>query len=133
MGKSAQAKKRLLPTLGELRLLEILWRIREGTIDDIVEAAGKTPPPNYKTVQAWLRIMERKGHVDHKREGRAFVFWPVISQREVHRLSIRHLLAKYFSGSRTELVTQLLSDEPISPEELRELEELIRSRRKENP
>lgn len=133
MGKSTQANKRVLPTPGELRLLEILWRIREGTVDDIVEAAGENPPPNYKTVQAWLRIMERKGQVEHKREGRAFVFWPLISQREVHRLSIRHLLAKYFSGSRTELVMELLSDERISREELRELEDLVRSRRKEQP
>src|ERR1700757_248567 len=117
MAKTKQIQKVQLPTSGELRLLQVLWRIREGTIDDILAAAGGDPPPNYKTVQAWLRIMERKGQVDHRQEGRAFVFRPLIGRADVHRLSLRHLLTKYFAGSRSELLMELLSDERISREE----------------
>lgn len=131
MGKKQQSQKAELPTPGELRLLQVLWRIREGAIEDIVLASGEDPPPNYKTVQAWLRIMERKGQVDHRQEGRAFVFRPLISHGDLHRLSIRNLVARYFTGSRSELLVALLSDERISREELRELEGLIRNRRKE--
>lgn len=131
MGKNRPSKQSVLPTPGELRLLEILWRIGKGTIEEIVRASGEEPPPNYKTVQAWLRIMEGKGQVDHKQEGRAFVFWPLLGRGEVHRLSVRHLLAKYFSGSRSELLMELLSDEHITPEELGQLESLIRTRRQE--
>ncbi len=94
-------------------------------------ASGEDPPPNYKTVQAWLRIMERKGQVDHRQEGRAFIFRPLINRGDLHRLSIRNLVARYFTGSRSELLVALLSDERISREELRELEGLIRNRRKE--
>lgn len=131
MEKKQQSRKVELPTPGELRLLRVLWRIREGAVEDIVLASGEDPPPNYKTVQAWLRIMERKGQVDHRQEGRAFVFYPLISRGDLHRLSIRHLLAKYFTGSRSDLLVALLSDERVSREELRKLEGLIRSRRKE--
>jgi len=131
MGKKQQSQKVELPTPGELRLLQVLWRIREGAIEDIVLASGEDPPPNYKTVQAWLRIMERKGQVDHRQEGRAFVFRPLIDRSDLHRLSIRNLVARYFTGSRSELLVALLSDERISREELRELEGLIRNRRKE--
>ena len=131
MGKKQQSQKVGLPTPGELRLLQVLWRIREGSIEDIVLASGENPPPNYKTVQAWLRIMERKGQVDHRQEGRAFVFHPLISRGDLHRLSIRHLLARYFTDSRSELLVALLSDERISPQELHKLEELVRNRRKE--
>ena len=81
--------------------------------------------------QAVLRIMERKGQVAHRQEGRAFVFHPLISRGDRHRLSIRHLLARYFTGSRSELLVELLSDERISREELSKLEELVRNRRKE--
>ena len=129
MGKNRQSKKAVLPTPGELRLLQILWRIGEGTIDDIVRASEQDPPPNYKTVQTWLRIMETKGQVDHKQEGRAFVFWPTVARRDVYRSSIRHLLNRYFGGSRSDLFVELLSDERITHEELRELENLIRSKR----
>lgn len=131
MEKRKQSQKVELPTPGELRLLQVLWRIREGTIDDILMAAGGDPPLNYKTVQTWLRIMERKGQVDHSQEGRAFVFRPLISRAQVHRLSVRQLLTRYFTGSRTELLVELLNDEHISGDELRQLESLVRNRRKE--
>ncbi len=132
MKKAAQRKhKVVLPSPGELRLLDILWRIGGGTIEDIVKSSRENPPPNYKTVQTLLRIMERKGQVDHSQDGRAFVFRPLIGRGDLRRLSIRELATKYFTGSTTELVVELLRDERISREELRELENLIRSRRKE--
>jgi predicted transcriptional regulator len=131
MAKKHQSQKVELPTPGELRLLQVLWRIREGAIEDIVQASGEDPPPNYKTVQAWLRIMERKGQVDHRQEGRAFIFRPLISRGDLHKLSIRNLLTRYFTGSRSELLVALLSDERISRKELGKLEGLIQNRRKE--
>ncbi len=131
MGKIRQNQGALLPTPAELRLLEVLWRIGEGTIDDIVRASGENPPPNYKTVQTLLRIMERKRQVDHKQQGRAFLFRPVLALGDLPRLSIRQVIAKYFTGSRTELLMELLSDERITRQELRQLESLIRNRRKE--
>jgi predicted transcriptional regulator len=97
----------------------------------MVRASEEDPPPNYKTVQAWLRIMEGKGQVDHRQEGRAFVFWPLLGRGDVHRVSLRHLLTKYFAGSRSDLLMELLSDERITREELHQLESLIRSRRQE--
>ena len=131
MARKQTSQKVELPTPGELRLLQVLWRIREGSIEDIVLASGKNPPPNYKTVQAWLRIMERKGQVDHRQEGRAFIFYPLINSSDLHRISVRHLLARHFAVSRSELLVALLNDERISSEELRKLEGLIRNRRKE--
>src|ERR1700751_1225181 len=129
MKNLGRGQKMVLPTPGELRLLQILWRIGGGTIEDIVKASGESPPPNYKTVQTLLRIMERKGQVTHLREGRAFVFRALVRQSHIHRLSIRELVTRYFTGSRRELMVELLRDERISGEELRQLENLIRNRR----
>src|SRR5260370_38264057 len=94
MGKIRHNKKLVLPTPGEFGLLQILWRIGEGTIDDIVEASGQSPRPNYKTVQSLLRIMERKGQVDHSHQGRAFLFRPRLSHDEIRRLSVRDVLGR---------------------------------------
>jgi predicted transcriptional regulator len=132
MKKAKRSQDAVLPTPGELRLLRILWRIGEGSIEDILKAADESPAPNYKTVQTLLRIMERKGQVDHSQKGRAFVFRPLIGRNDVHRLSIRDVMKKYFTGSRTELLVELLRDERIPARELRELENLIRERRKEH-
>ena len=124
-----RSKAHLLPTPGEHKLLEILWRVREGTIDDIIEAAEQSPRPNYKTVQTMLRIMEGKKLVTHHVRGRAFVYQPVVARNRIGRLSIRTLLERHFGGSRSELLLNLLEDEPLDPAELKDLEELIRRQR----
>ena len=125
------ARRQLMPTAGEHELLEILWRLGEGTIDDILRGSGETPPPNYKTVQTLLRIMENKRLVTHRLQGRAFVYKTKVRRDQVNRLSISAMLQSHFGGSPTELLLNLLDDERINAAELKELEELIRRHRKE--
>ena len=120
-----------MPTAAEFRLLEILWTLEEGTIDDLLQAS-KDRPLNYKTVQTVLRIMENKKFVSHSIRGRAFVYRPRVKRCEVSRVSLRSLIQRYFRGSRTELLVNLLEDERIGNKELQELEGLIRSYRKAN-
>lgn len=119
----------LAPTPGELKLLKLLWNLGEGTIEDILRASDETPPPNYKTVQTLLRIMENKKMITHRLRGRAFVFQPQVQEAQVNRSSIRSLLQRHFGGSRAELLINLLDDERVAPSELKELEDLIRRRR----
>jgi predicted transcriptional regulator len=119
-----------LPTAGELKLLEILWRIGEGTIEDVLDASGEKPPPNYKTTQTLLRIMEQKKLVNHRPQGRAFLFRARVSREQITRVSVRNLLGRFFGGSGAELVVNLLEEEHIRPAELEELEQLIRRRRR---
>jgi len=120
----------LIPTTAEFRLLEILWRLGEGTIEDFLRASEKDDPLNYKTVQTVLRIMENKKFVSHSSRGRAFVYRPRVKRSEVSRISLRSLLNRYFRGSPSELLVNLLEDERIDANELGKLESLIRSYRK---
>ena len=122
----------MIPTTAEFRLLEILWVLGEGTIEDLLLASEKKSPLNYKTVQTVLRIMENKKLVSHSTRGRAFVYRPRVKRHEVSRLSLRSLLQRYFRGSRTELLVNMLEDERIGNRELQELEGLIRNYRKAN-
>jgi len=119
----------VIPTTGEFRLLEILWVLEEGTIEDLLRASEDSGL-NYKTVQTVLRIMENKKLVSHSMRGRAFVYRPRVKRHEVSRVSLRSLLQRYFRGSRTELLVNLLEDERIGNSELQELEGLIRSYRR---
>lgn len=118
-----------IPTAAEFRLLDILWRLGEGTIDDLLRGSENNRL-NYKTVQTILRIMENKRLVIHSLRGRAFVYRPRVKRSDVSRLSIRSFLNRYFRGSRSELLVNLLENERIDPDELQELERLIRNKRK---
>ena len=102
--------------------------MKEGTIEEVLVAWGENPP-NYKTTQTLLRIMENKKLISHRMRGRAFVFQPRVEREQVNRLSINSFLDRYFRGSRTELLLNLLDDEEIDERELQELEETIRRHR----
>jgi predicted transcriptional regulator len=128
-GEGQLSRPILIPTTAEFRLLEILWVLEEGTIEDLLRASEDSRL-NYKTVQTVLRIMENKELVSHSIRGRAFVYRPRVKRHEVSRVSLRSLLQRYFRGSRTELLVNLLEDERIGNSELQELEGLIRSYRK---
>ena len=130
MRRLCLSKPKTIPTAAEFRLLEILWRLGEGTIEDFLQASEKNNPLNYKTVQTVLRIMENKKFVSHSVRGRAFVYRPRVKRSEVRRSSLRSLLDRYFRGSPSELLVNLLETERIDTTELQELERLIRSYRK---
>ncbi|HEX5435472.1 MAG TPA: BlaI/MecI/CopY family transcriptional regulator [Candidatus Angelobacter sp.] len=122
-------QKTVLPTRAELKILQVLWDISNGTVEDVISHSNVSPKPNYKTTQTILRIMEEKGLVRHESRGRVFVFEPCVSRESVGRLSVQTLLDQNFGGSPSELLINLLEAGPVNESELEELENLIRSYR----
>jgi BlaI family transcriptional regulator, penicillinase repressor len=117
------------PTPAELRILQALWELGSGTIEEIIRHPSFASPPNYKTTQTILRIMEEKGLARHTNDGRVFVFEPCVSQEWVGRLSVRNLLNTNFDGSPAKLLVNLLEAGSVKEAELAELEALIRNYR----
>jgi BlaI family transcriptional regulator, penicillinase repressor len=121
--------KAVLPTRAELRILQVLWDLGNGTVEDVISHSSISPRPNYKTTQTILRIMEEKGLVRHMSRGRVFVFEPCVTREQVGRLSVQTLLQQNFGGSPAELLINLLEAGPVKESELEELEALIRNYR----
>ncbi len=124
------AKQLSVPTAGELRLLQILWDLEEGTVEDVVNAHSQKERPNYKTTQTLLRIMEKKLFITHEVRGRVFVFKPLVSRKKIDHLCVRNLVSRNFRGSAAGLLLNLLESTPIKKRELDELEAYIREYRK---
>jgi predicted transcriptional regulator len=76
-------------------------------------------------VQTILRILEAKGYVTHDKVDRAFMYRPLVNERQARRRALRHLVQRLFSGSPSLLVLNVLEDEGIDPEELKRLKKLI--------
>ena len=72
------------PTLteAELRLMDVLWKKEAATVSDVVAALPGKEPLAYSTVLTTLRILERKGYLSHEKEGRAYVYQPVVGREE---------------------------------------------------
>jgi BlaI family penicillinase repressor len=131
--KAAGAKGDLsVPTAAEMRLLQILWDLEEGSVDDVVNAHPEKEQPNYKTTQTVLRIMEQKGFITHESRGRVFVFRPLVSRKIIDRLSVQALVSRNFHGSAAGLLISLMEASPIKKKELDDLEAYIREYRKKH-
>ena len=125
----ATRKTPVQPTRAELRILQALWELGSATIEGIIHHPSFSSPPNYKTTQTILRIMEEKRLARHTTGGRVFVFEPCVSREWVERLSVRTLLDQNFGGSPAKLLVNLLEAGPVEERELEELETLIRNYR----
>jgi BlaI family transcriptional regulator, penicillinase repressor len=124
------AKPLTVPTAAEMRLLQILWELEEGTVDDVVNAHSERERPNYKTTQTLLRIMEKKSFIGHEARGRVFVFRPLVSRKTIDHLSVQALVSRNFHGSAAGLLMNLMEAGPIKTTELDDLEAYIREYRK---
>jgi BlaI family penicillinase repressor len=112
-------------TDAEARVMAVLWRAQTATVGDVVAALKKQRMVSYSTVQTILRILETKRYVTHDKVARAFLYRPIVGEREARRQALRHLIGKLFSGSPSSLVLNVLDDEDIDPSELRRLKRMI--------
>jgi predicted transcriptional regulator len=124
-------KKSITLTEAELRLMKILWLRGESQVSDLVAAMPDGEALAYNSVLTTVRILEQKGYVDHRQEGRAFVYRPCVAEHEAGRSEVRHVLSRFFGNSRERLLLSLLGDDEISPDELQRLKDAIRAAEEE--
>ncbi|QQS46029.1 MAG: BlaI/MecI/CopY family transcriptional regulator [Acidobacteriota bacterium] len=118
--------RRKSPTLTEveLELMDVLWEKGRATVSEIVEALPDERLA-YSSVLTMMRILEQKGYVEHEKEGRAFVYRPVVDRQQAQKSVIGYLLKRFFNNSPELLVVNLLETEELGPAEIEKLKEMI--------
>jgi BlaI family transcriptional regulator, penicillinase repressor len=112
-------------TDAESEVMAVLWRLRRASVGDVVTAMNETRAVTYSTVQTMLRILESKGYLTHDKVARAFVYEPVVDERQARRRALRHLVKRLFQGSPSLLVLNVLEDEELDPAEREQLRKMI--------
>ena len=112
-------------TEAELRIMRILWTNGESLVSDLVSAMPSDTPLAYNSVLTTVRILEQKGYVEHRQEGRAFLYSPCIAEHDASRSEVRHVMHRFFGNSREQLMLSLLGEGEITPEELERLKNAI--------
>ena len=112
-------------TDAESRVMSVVWQRGTATVGDVVASLSKVRPATYSTIQTILRILEAKGYVTHQKVARAFLYRPLVDERQARRRALRHLVGGLFNGSPSLLVLNVLEDEQIDAAELKKLKKLI--------
>ncbi len=118
-------KRSITLTEAELRLMRVLWDRGESAVADVVAAIADSTPLAYTSVLTTIRVLEKKGYLTHRQEGRAFLYSPAIAEHEASRSEVRHVLQRFFGNSRESLLLSLLGDDEITPAELQSLRAAI--------
>jgi predicted transcriptional regulator len=112
-------------TEAELRIMRILWTRGESLVSDLVAAMPGDSPLAYTSVLTTVRILEQKGYVQHRQEGRAFLYKPCVAEHEASRSEVNHMLHRFFGNSRERLLLTLLGDGDMTQDELQRLKNAI--------
>ena len=113
-------------TRRELDIMSVLWKLGNATVGEIRDALPDDLA--YPTVQTMLRVLETKGFVRHEQDGRAFRFYPRIAPNDAGDGALKRLVTKVYQGSRELLISRLVADEDISPEELKRMKKILQQR-----
>ncbi|WP_114752661.1 BlaI/MecI/CopY family transcriptional regulator [Pleomorphovibrio marinus] len=108
----------------ELNVLEILWDIKSGFVNDVLDKFPDPKPP-YTTVSSIIRILESKGYVSHKVYGKTHEYSPTISRVKYKKNLLKNVVSKFFEGSFDKVVSFMASENELSEEEANEIAHLI--------
>ncbi len=111
-------------TKAEEQVMQILWKCEKGFVSDLLEHFPE-PKPAYNTVSTIVRILEKKGFIDHEPAGKSYLYFPVVSKSDYSRHSLRQLVSGYFSNSYKQMVSFFSESENLSVKELEDLKSMI--------
>jgi predicted transcriptional regulator len=120
-------------TEAELRIMQVLWQKGPGTVQRILDVLPPHPAFAYNTILTTIRILERKGYVEHSKDGRAHVYNPLVAEEEASRSEIRHLVSRFFRNSHEDLVLNILEDRGIDAKELARLRKMLERSEEDAP
>lgn len=112
--------KTLQLTKAEEQVMQILWDMEEGLVKDVRDRF-EDPKPARNTVSTVVRILEKKGFVDHKTYGNVHLYYPVVSKEEYSRGQLFGLLESYFDNSFPAMASFFAREKDLTVADLEEL------------
>lgn len=111
-------------TQRELEALEVLWKIKKGFVNDVLEEYPDPKPP-YTTLSSIIRILESKGYVTHKAYGKTHEYAPIISRVQYKKAMLKGMVSQFFDGSLDNVVSFMAKENELTEKEVNEIAELI--------
>ena len=115
-------------TRGEEEVMQILWQLGAGSINDLI-AAMQEPKPKYTTIATFVKILENKGYVGRTERGKSYEYYPLVPKEEYAKTVVSSILNSYFDGSLAQMVSFFSRREDLSIQETEQILAIIRQAR----
>jgi BlaI family transcriptional regulator, penicillinase repressor len=121
--RSVSTQKRLTDV--ELELMTILWQLGEGTVADVMGALSPGRDLAYTSVSTILRILQSKGVLSTRKEGRGHIYVPLLEKASYEASTVRDVVDRVFAGAPLALIRQLIDNVDLSDDQVREIKKLL--------
>jgi len=108
-------------TKAEEQIMQILWDEKEGFVKELLQKFPE-PRPAYNTVSTIIRILEKKGFVDHRSFGKSHQYFPLVSREQYRNERFSYLMKDYFNNSMKQVLSHFGNSGSLN---LKEADEII--------
>lgn len=109
-------------TEGEQRIMEVLWKLEEASVQEVTDELAQYEPIAYTTALTMLRILTDKGHVQYRKEGKAHVYVPTLTREAARTTAIQQVIKRFFGGSPQALAQHLIREADVDIKEIEALD-----------
>ena len=111
-------------TKAQEEILKVLWEIKEGAVSNVLDVLPD-PKPAYNTVATVIKVLEKKGYLNHKTFGKTNVYYPIVSKKEYAQTVLKDTVKGFFNGSLNQMMSFFVKNKDLSVSELEELKNMI--------
>ncbi|MCH6232373.1 BlaI/MecI/CopY family transcriptional regulator [Cognataquiflexum rubidum] len=108
----------------EETLMRIFWKLKRALVRDVLNELPEPKPP-YTTLASNIKLLEKKGFLDHKSYGKILEYFPTISQSDYRKNTFNELVEDYFDGSVENVLSFMVKEKGLSEKDMEELQKLI--------
>lgn len=112
----------------ELELMNIIWELGGGTVNEVLSRLPKGRQLAYTTVSTMLRILEQKKVLSSQKQGRGHFYSPLIKKKDYGAKSVKHIVQNVFDGAPLKLVKTLIDSKNLSSDDIQQLQQMIEER-----
>lgn len=109
-------------TKAEEEIMQVLWHLENANVKEVIHELPE-PKPAYNTVSTIIRILENKGFVDYKKQGKGHIYFPLLKKQEYSNQSINNLVDNYFQGSFKSMVSFFVKKNDVN---LKDMEAILK-------
>ncbi|HTV22947.1 MAG TPA: BlaI/MecI/CopY family transcriptional regulator [Polyangiaceae bacterium] len=128
--RSRAAKPLKELTAVELEMMNVIWRIGPCSVAQVQDSLRPQRELAYTSVSTVVRILEQKGYVTSEKQGRGHLYHAAVSKQSYQASSLTRIVHHVFDGAPSLLVQRLLDSEALAPDELAQIEQLLREKAK---
>jgi BlaI family penicillinase repressor len=127
VARKKKEKQQATPTELELAIMQVLWELLAGTVEDVRSALQeKGRPLAPSSIRTMLAILQEKQYVTREPLRRGYLYRPLVSAEKARKRILRDIVKRAFAGSAAALVSALMRTDLVSEKELVRIKALIK-------